>query len=181
MVVPRARSLVNRSGIDAEVIDLRTLRPLDSATVVDSVTKTNRVVVVEEGPLTGGWAGEVHAVVVEQSLGDLDDAWRIATRNGPIPYSPRLEDELLPSPDAIVARSHQMSRGDLDRDGALPPRTWAKVPRPEAKSDGRGRRRISGWVGGHVRALGRTLAGSRLDADERTMLSRILGTHQRMR
>ena len=46
-------------GIDAEVIDLRTIRPLDAATVLGSVAKTNRLVVVEEGPLTGGWAGEV--------------------------------------------------------------------------------------------------------------------------
>ena len=58
----------------AEVIDLRTLRPLDAATVLRSVAKTNRLVVVEEGPRTGGWAGEVLAIVTEQGLGDLDDA-----------------------------------------------------------------------------------------------------------
>lgn len=91
------------AGIDAEVIDLRTLRPLDSETVLASVAKTNRLVVVEEGPRTGGWAGEVLAVVTEQALQDLDDAWRITTPDQPIPYSPPLEDDFLPSASAIAA------------------------------------------------------------------------------
>jgi len=84
------------SGIEADVIDLRTLRPLDAATVVASVAKTNRLVVVEEGPLTGGWAGEVMALATEHALGDLDDAWRITTPDSPVPYSPPLEDAHLP-------------------------------------------------------------------------------------
>ncbi len=90
-------------GVSAEVIDLRTLRPLDLETIVGSVTKTNRVAVVEEGPLTGGWAGEVLALVTEHALGDLDDAWRITTANAPVPYSPPLEDAFLPGPERIVA------------------------------------------------------------------------------
>lgn len=89
-------------GISAEVVDLRTLRPLDIPTVLASVAKTNRVVVVEEGPLTGGWAGEVLARVTEEGLGDLDDAWRIATADGPVPYSPPLEDAFLPSAERIA-------------------------------------------------------------------------------
>jgi acetoin:2,6-dichlorophenolindophenol oxidoreductase subunit beta len=90
-------------GVSAEVIDLQTLRPLDLDTVLASVVKTNRVAVVEEGPLTGGWAGELLALVTEQGLGDLDDAWRIATANTPIPYSPPLEDAFLPGPERIAA------------------------------------------------------------------------------
>jgi acetoin:2,6-dichlorophenolindophenol oxidoreductase subunit beta len=90
-------------GISAEVIDLRTLRPIDLDTIMTSVVKTNRIAVVEEGPLTGGWAGEVLALVTEQGLGDLDDAWRITTANTPIPYSPPLEDAFLPGPDRIAA------------------------------------------------------------------------------
>jgi acetoin:2,6-dichlorophenolindophenol oxidoreductase subunit beta len=90
------------SGVEAEVIDLRTIRPLDLETVVSSVAKTNRIAVVEEGPLTGGWAGEVLALVTEHALGDLDDAWRITTPNSPIPYSPPLEDAHLPGTDRIV-------------------------------------------------------------------------------
>jgi pyruvate/2-oxoglutarate/acetoin dehydrogenase E1 component len=91
------------AGIEAEVVDLRTLRPFDRATVLASVEKTNRIVVVEEGPLTGGWAGEVLAVVTEQGLGDLDDAWRIATPDNPIPYSPPLEDAHVPGAERIAS------------------------------------------------------------------------------
>jgi pyruvate/2-oxoglutarate/acetoin dehydrogenase E1 component len=90
-------------GVSAEVIDLRTLRPLDLDTVLASVVKTNRIAVVEEGPLTGGWAGEVLALVTEEGLGDLDDAWRIATASMPIPYSPPLEDAFLPGAERIAA------------------------------------------------------------------------------
>jgi acetoin:2,6-dichlorophenolindophenol oxidoreductase subunit beta len=90
-------------GIQAEVIDLRTLRPIDIPTVLTSVAKTNRVVVVEEGPLTGGWAGEVMARVTEEGLGDLDDAWRIATADSPVPYSPPLEDAFLPNAERIAS------------------------------------------------------------------------------
>jgi pyruvate/2-oxoglutarate/acetoin dehydrogenase E1 component len=99
-----AASTLEEDGIDAEVIDLRTLRPFDAETVIASVSKTNRLVVVEEGPLTGGWAGEVLAVVTEEALGELDDAWRITTPDSPIPYSPPLEDAFLPGPDLIAAR-----------------------------------------------------------------------------
>jgi acetoin:2,6-dichlorophenolindophenol oxidoreductase subunit beta len=89
-------------GIDCEVIDLRTIKPLDIDTVIASVERTTRLLVVEEGPLTGGWAGEVMARVTEQALGSLDDAWRLATADTPIPYSPPLEDAFLPGPGAII-------------------------------------------------------------------------------
>ena len=94
---------LDRDGLSLEVIDLRTLRPFDLETVLSSVRKTNRIVVVEEGPLTGGWAGEVLASVTEHGLGHLDDAWRIATPDTPIPYSPPLEDAFLPGPGRIAA------------------------------------------------------------------------------
>lgn len=90
-------------GVDVEVIDLRTLRPLDVPTVIASVARTNRLLVVEEGPLTGGWAGELVARVCEEELGELDDVWRLATDDLPIPYSPPLEDAFLPGARAIVA------------------------------------------------------------------------------
>jgi acetoin:2,6-dichlorophenolindophenol oxidoreductase subunit beta len=98
-----AADLLAEQGVDAEVIDLRTIRPIDIDTVLASVVKTNCVAVVEEGPLTGGWAGEVLSLITEHGLGDLDDAWRIATPDSPIPYSPPLEDAFLPGPERIVA------------------------------------------------------------------------------
>jgi pyruvate/2-oxoglutarate/acetoin dehydrogenase E1 component len=97
-----AADALERDGVSVEVVDLRTLRPFDLETVLGSVRKTNRIVVVEEGPVTGGWAGEVLASVVEHALGHLDDAWRIATPDTPIPYSPPLEDAFLPGPDRIA-------------------------------------------------------------------------------
>ena len=90
-------------GLEAAVIDLRTLRPLDVATVLDSVARTNRLLAVEEGPRTGGWATGVLGLVAEQALHDLDDAWIVATDETPIPYSPTLEDAFMPTPGAIVA------------------------------------------------------------------------------
>jgi acetoin:2,6-dichlorophenolindophenol oxidoreductase subunit beta len=89
-------------GIDCEVIDLRTLRPLDGETILRSVARTNRLVVVEEGPRTGGWAGEVLAVVAEEGLGDLDAIQRLATPDHPIPYSPPLEDAFIPGAEVIA-------------------------------------------------------------------------------
>ena len=97
-----AAETLSAEGIEATVIDLRTLRPLDVDTVVASVEATNRLLAVEEGPLTGGWAGEVIAQVAERALGHIDVAWRLATADLPIPYSPPLEDAFLPGPEAIA-------------------------------------------------------------------------------
>ena len=97
-----AAELLAEDGIDAEVIDLRTLRPLDRAAIAESLAKTNRLAAVEEGPRTGGWAGEVLAVAAEESLDDVDDLWRITTPEHPIPYSPSLEDAFLPGAEAIA-------------------------------------------------------------------------------
>ena len=89
-------------GISAEVVDLRTLRPLDVHTVLESVARTNRIVAVEEGPRTGGWAAGLLGAVAQEGLHDLDDAWILATAETPIPYSPTLEDAFLPQAEAIV-------------------------------------------------------------------------------
>jgi pyruvate/2-oxoglutarate/acetoin dehydrogenase E1 component len=97
-----AAETLSAQGIEVTVIDLRTLRPLDVDTIVRSVEETNRLLVVEEGPATGGWAGEVITCVTERSLGSLDAAWRLTTPDLPIPYSPPLEDAFLPGPEAIV-------------------------------------------------------------------------------
>ena len=89
-------------GVSAEVVDLRSLRPLDTGTVLRSVAKTNRVVMVEEGPLIGGWAANLLGIVAAEGLHDLDDAWVIACPETPIPYSPSLENAFLPNEGRIV-------------------------------------------------------------------------------
>jgi acetoin:2,6-dichlorophenolindophenol oxidoreductase subunit beta len=89
-------------GVEAEVIDLRSLRPLDLHTVLRSVEHTNRLLAVEEGPALGGWATGLVGAVAAAALEDLDDAWVLATPDTPIPYSPPLEDAFLPGAQAIA-------------------------------------------------------------------------------
>jgi 2-oxoisovalerate dehydrogenase E1 component len=91
-------------GIDAEVIDLRMLRPLDEATVLDSVARTHRLVVVEEAWRTGGIGAEVAARVAEQAFWDLDaPIGRVGGVEVPTPYARHLEEAAIPQPDAIAA------------------------------------------------------------------------------
>ena len=90
-------------GIDAEVVDIRSLRPLDHETVLQSVAKTNRLMVVEEGTRVGGWAANLLGIVAAEGLHDLDDAWIVTTEDTPAPYSPTLEDAWLPGPAEIAA------------------------------------------------------------------------------
>jgi pyruvate/2-oxoglutarate/acetoin dehydrogenase E1 component len=92
-----------REGIDVEVVDIRSLRPLDHETVLESVAKTNRVMLVEEGTRVGGWAGNLLGIIAAEGLHDLDDAWIVATDDTPAPYSPTLEDAWLPAAAEIAA------------------------------------------------------------------------------
>jgi pyruvate/2-oxoglutarate/acetoin dehydrogenase E1 component len=110
-----AAELLADDGVEAEVIDLRTLRPLDRDTVLASLGRTNRLAVVEEGPATGGWAGEVVALAVEHALHDIDDVWRIATPDHPIPYSPALEDAFLPGAERIAGEVRERLGATDDR------------------------------------------------------------------
>jgi pyruvate/2-oxoglutarate/acetoin dehydrogenase E1 component len=91
-------------GIAAEVIDLRSLRPLDDATVMASVTKTHRAVIVDEGWRSGSLAAEVSARIMEQAFWELDaPVGRVCSVEVPIPYPKHLEDAALPQVPAIVA------------------------------------------------------------------------------
>ena len=99
------------AGIECEVIDLRTLRPLDTPTVIASVERTSRLLVVEEAPRSGGFAGELLAEVAEQAIGSLDDLWRLATPEHPIPFSPVLEDGFFVNARQIVASVRERFAG----------------------------------------------------------------------
>jgi pyruvate dehydrogenase E1 component beta subunit len=83
-------------GIDTEVVDLRTLVPMDTETVLESVRKTGRLVVVDEDYRSFGVTGEVIARVTEGALDDLEAVQRVAVPDVPIPYSRPLEDEVIP-------------------------------------------------------------------------------------
>jgi pyruvate/2-oxoglutarate/acetoin dehydrogenase E1 component len=90
-------------GIEAEVIDVRVMRPFDFETPVESLARTNRLVVLEEGPRTGGWSATALAEISEHALDHVDDVWRIATDDLPIPFSPALEDAFLPNAESLAA------------------------------------------------------------------------------
>jgi pyruvate/2-oxoglutarate/acetoin dehydrogenase E1 component len=101
--VAAAESLA-QEGIDAEIVDLRCLRPIDDATVLASVRKTRRVVIVDEGWRTCSLAAEVGQRIVEQGFYDLDaPIARVCTEEVPIPYPLHLEQAALPGPERIVA------------------------------------------------------------------------------
>lgn len=103
-----ARTL-DQEGISAEVVDLRALRPLDSDTVLDSLARTHRIVVVDEGWKSGGIAGEVLARIAEHGLYDLDAApERVCSAEVPLPYAKHMEEAALPSPARIVAAARKV-------------------------------------------------------------------------
>ena len=92
-----AADALAEDGIDVEVVDIRSLRPLDHETVLESVAKTNRVMLLEEGPRVGGWAANLLGIIAAEGLHELDDAWIVTTGDTPAPYSPTLEDAWLPA------------------------------------------------------------------------------------
>ncbi len=99
-----AAEALAREGIEAEVIDLRSLRPLDDATLMASVARTHRALIVDEGWRTGSLAGEISARIMEQAFWDLDaPVGRVCTAEVPIPYPKHLEDAALPQVPTIVA------------------------------------------------------------------------------
>jgi pyruvate dehydrogenase E1 component subunit beta len=96
-------------GVDAEVIDLRSLRPLDTGTLVSSVLRTHRAVVVDEGWRTGSISAEVAARITEEAFYDLDaPIARVCSAEVPMPYAKHLEDAALPQPDKVVAAVRQL-------------------------------------------------------------------------
>jgi pyruvate/2-oxoglutarate/acetoin dehydrogenase E1 component len=90
-------------GIEVEVVDIRSLRPLDHETVLESVAKTNRVMLLEEGPRVGGWAANLLGIIAAEGLHELDDAWIVTAGDTPAPYSPTLEDAWLPGAAEVAS------------------------------------------------------------------------------
>jgi pyruvate/2-oxoglutarate/acetoin dehydrogenase E1 component len=104
-----AADILAGEGVEAEVIDIQVLRPLDVTPIADSVRKTNNLVVVEEQARTGGWSSNVVADVVEAAFDYLDSPpARVTLPDHPVPYSPQLEDAVLPSPEKIAATARAL-------------------------------------------------------------------------
>ena len=105
-MVPRALEAAERlaeEGISTEVVDLRTLVPLDTNAILDSVAKTSRVFTVEENPRLCGWGAEIASIIAQEAFWDLDGpVVRITTPHIPLPAAEALEDMAIPSVDRIV-------------------------------------------------------------------------------
>jgi pyruvate dehydrogenase E1 component beta subunit len=105
----KAAESLAADGIEVEVVDLRVLRPLDDKTIIESVQKTNRVVVVDEGWKTGGISAELSARITEQAFYELDcPIERVCGKDVPAPYAKQLETASLPQPDDIIHAVKQM-------------------------------------------------------------------------
>jgi len=99
----QAADMLAQDGIEAEVLNLRTLRPLDVETIIASVRKTRRAVVIEDDWKFGGFAGEISAIIMERAFDDLDaPVARVCGADVPIPYAKELEQAALPQPQDIV-------------------------------------------------------------------------------
>jgi pyruvate dehydrogenase E1 component beta subunit len=106
----QAAEELEKTGISAEIIDLRTLRPFDIDTVVASVKKTNRIVAVEEGWPFAGIGAEIAAIVMEECFDWLDAPLkRIAGKDVPLPYAANLERLALPQVEDIVAAARAVA------------------------------------------------------------------------
>lgn len=104
-----AAEQLSQEGVEAEVVDLRVLRPLDIATVLQSVRKTHRALVIDEAWRTGSFAAEVAAQIMEGAFYDLDaPIQRVCSAEVPIPYPKHLEDAALPQGDTIVKAAHEL-------------------------------------------------------------------------
>jgi 2-oxoisovalerate dehydrogenase E1 component beta subunit len=106
-----AAAMLAKEGIEAEVIDLRTLMPLDRETILASVKKTNKLLIVHEDTRTGGIAGEIAAVVCESAFDDLDGPiMRVTALDTPVPYSPPLEERYLPNAEKVAAAARELAK-----------------------------------------------------------------------
>ncbi|MGH2987454.1 MAG: alpha-ketoacid dehydrogenase subunit beta [Solirubrobacterales bacterium] len=109
-----AKTLSHEHGVEAEVIDPRTLRPLDLDTILESVRKTNRLVVVEEGWPHGGVGANIAALVQEQAFDHLDaPVQRVTGADVPMPYSKRLEQSAIPHAEHIVSAALAATEGAI--------------------------------------------------------------------
>ena len=104
-----AARILQEDGIEAEVIDIRTLVPFDWSTLFASVGKTGRLIVVEEDNLTGGWGAEVAARVADTCLGSLDGPIRrVAAPDTPVPFAPIMENFYVPTVEKIVSAARDL-------------------------------------------------------------------------
>jgi pyruvate dehydrogenase E1 component beta subunit len=110
----KAAEQLAKEGISAEVIDPRTIVPLDEATILDSVRKTSRAIVVDEGHQSYGVTAEIAARIVEKAFYHLDaPVLRMGAMDVPVPFSPALEDLTVPTPEKVAEAARRQLRGEM--------------------------------------------------------------------
>jgi 2-oxoisovalerate dehydrogenase E1 component beta subunit len=108
-VALEAADILAKEGIDVEVLDLRTLAPLDREAIANTVRKTNKVILLHEDVKTGGIAGEIGAVINEEAFEDLDGPIvRITAQDSPVPFSPPQEEYFLPKVSDVVREARRL-------------------------------------------------------------------------
>src|SRR5690242_9169 len=108
-VALEAAEILAKEGVEAEILDLRTLLPLDREAISATVRRTNKVIILHEDTRTGGIAGEVSAVINEEVFDELDGPIvRITARDTPVPFSPPLEDYFLPKVTDVVREARRL-------------------------------------------------------------------------
>jgi len=116
-VAEAAAELLAAEGIEAEVIDPRTIVPLDEATILQSVRKTGRAIVIDEGHRSFGVTAEIAARIAEKAFYHLDGpVLRLGAMDVPVPFSPVLEDLTVPTPAAVVDAARKLMRGEAGHD-----------------------------------------------------------------
>lgn len=110
-VAQEAADILAKEGIELEILDLRTIAPLDKEAIVNTVKKTNRVIILHEDTKVGGIAGEIAAVINEKAFDDLDaPITRIASLDTPVPFSPPLEKFFLPKVEDVIGEARRLKR-----------------------------------------------------------------------
>ncbi len=108
-VALEAAGILAKEGIELEVVDLRTLLPLDRQAIAHTVRRTNKVIILHEDTRTGGIAGEIAAIINEEAFDDLDGPIvRITSRDTPVPFSPPLEEHFLPQAADVVREARRL-------------------------------------------------------------------------
>jgi pyruvate/2-oxoglutarate/acetoin dehydrogenase E1 component len=105
-----AADVLDKEGVSVEIIDLRTLLPIDEETILASVRKTSKAIVLHEDTLTGGVGGEISARIMEKAFEDLDGpVLRVTAPDTPVPYSPPLEEAFLPNVEKLLAKARWLA------------------------------------------------------------------------
>ncbi len=108
-VALEAAELLSREGIELEVLDLRTVSPLDREAIAQTVRKTNKVILLHEDVRTGGIAGEIAAIINEEAFDDLDGPIvRLTAQDSPVPFSPPQEEFFLPKVSDLVREARRL-------------------------------------------------------------------------